>query len=98
ARLGLMQKPLDARKVERDVAVFAVEAMGPGDEREPVAVVAQQPRRVGSRPRESRYERAQQLALVHAGRRLRLHAGHEDDAWVRQGTDSSAQTVKCIVG
>src|SRR5690606_1182053 len=80
ARLGLMQQPLDAGQVERDVAITAVEAMRPRDEREPVLVRAEPPRGFGARPCETRDERPQQLALVQPRRRLRLHAGNEDDA------------------
>src|SRR5690606_24927946 len=80
ARLGLMQKPFDTRQVERDVAIAAVEAMRPRDEREPILVLAQPARRRGTDPREAGDERSQQLALVGPRRRLRLHAGNEDDA------------------
>src|SRR5690606_15847113 len=64
ARLGLMQKPFDTRQVERDVAIAAVEAMRPRDEREPILVLAQPARRRGTDPREAGDERSQQLALV----------------------------------
>src|SRR5690606_2831682 len=85
-RLRLQQQAFDAGDIERDVTVAPIEPVRPGDEAEPVAVVAQQARRLGTLPRETRDHRAQQLALVRPRRRLRLQSWNEDDPWCRQGS------------
>src|SRR5690606_29850338 len=80
ARLGLLQDALDAGDVERDVAIAPVKSMRPRQEREAVRMRLKPARAVGPRPGETGDDRAQKLVLVQPRRRLRLHAGNEDDA------------------